>query len=79
MPETVTDVALKSSSRYKKSLPDEYFELKSRIHSRLLDIIDLSVIETLEKEALKAQIRQIVEKIIREEAINLPLNLEERE
>ena len=63
----------------KRSLPQEYFELKSRIHNRLLDMIDLSIIETLEKETLKSQIRQVVENILREESSNLPLNLSERE
>ena len=63
----------------KKSLPQEYFELKSRIHNRLLDLIDLSIIETLEKETLRSQIHQVVEKILREESNNLPLNVAERE
>lgn len=62
-----------------RSLSQEYFELKSRIHNRLLDMIDLSIIETLEKDVLTAQIRQVVEKILREESSNLPLNLAERE
>jgi pilus assembly protein CpaF len=63
----------------KKALPQEYFDLKSRIHNRLLDMIDLSIIERLDKESLKAQIRLVVEKILREESTNLPLNLQERE
>ena len=63
----------------KRSLPQEYFELKSRIHNRLLDMIDLSIIETLEKETLRSQIHQVVEKILREESDNLPLNVAERE
>lgn len=62
-----------------RSLPQEYFELKSRIHNRLLDMIDLSIIESLEKDQLRSQIRLVVEKILREESNNLPLNLAERE
>jgi hypothetical protein len=31
----------------KKYMPDEYFDLKSRIHDRLLDLIDLSIIDKL--------------------------------
>ncbi|MDX9785185.1 MAG: CpaF family protein [Desulfobacterales bacterium] len=60
-------------------LPDEYFELKSRIHNRLLDLVDLSVIYTLEDAALRLQLRPVVERILREESENLPLNLAERE
>jgi pilus assembly protein CpaF len=62
-----------------QAMPQEYFELKSRIHNRLLDMIDISIIEKLEKEQLQLQIRQVVEKILREESSKLPLNLSERE
>ena len=62
-----------------KYMPDEYFELKSRIHDRLLDLIDLSLIDKLDRESLSIQIRKIVERILREESFNLPLNLTERE
>jgi pilus assembly protein CpaF len=60
-------------------MPDEYFDLKSRIHDRLLDIIDLSVIDKIERDDLEFQIRQVVERILKEESYTLPLNLNERE
>src|SRR5210317_2596356 len=60
-------------------MPEEYFELKSRIHDRLLDLIDLSVIDKLDDETLKSQIRRVVEIILKEESSNLPLNMTERE
>jgi pilus assembly protein CpaF len=60
-------------------MPDEYFEFKARIHDRLLDMIDLSIIDTLDRETLNRQIRQIVEKILREEEFLLPMNMQERE
>ena len=60
-------------------MPDEYFDLKSRVHDRLLDIIDLSVIDKLERDELEFQIRQVVERILKEESYTLPLNLKERE
>jgi pilus assembly protein CpaF len=63
----------------RKYLPEEYFEFKARIHDRLLDLIDLSMIDKLDQETLSRQIRQVVEKILREEPFKLPLNLEERE
>ena len=62
-----------------KPLPEEYFELKSRIHNRLLDLLDLSIMESMDKEQLATQIRQIVQKIMRDEAANTPLNMTERE
>ena len=60
-------------------VPDEYFELKTRIHDRLLDLIDLSAIEKLERDVLKSQIRVIVQRILGEEDFAAPLNAMERE
>lgn len=62
--------------RYK---PDEYFEFKSKIHERLLDIVDLSLIESADPEKLDKQIRHLTEKILLEQANVLPLNFKERE
>jgi pilus assembly protein CpaF len=62
-----------------KYVPDEYFEFKARIHDRLLDLIDLSLIDKLDRETLSSKIRQVVEKILREKSFALPLNLAERE
>jgi len=62
-----------------KYKPDEYFEFKSKIHERLLDIIDLSLIESVDKEKLDKQIRHLTEKILLEQANVLPLNFKERE
>ena len=59
--------------------PDEYFDFKAQIHDRLLDLIDLSLLDRLDHETLTKQIRQVVEKILREETFKLPLNLAERE
>jgi pilus assembly protein CpaF len=63
----------------RKYIPDEYFDLKTRIHDRLLDIIDLTLIASLDRETLRGQLTSIVKKILTEEGFNLPLNLAERE
>ena len=60
-------------------LPDEYFEFKAKIHNRLLESIDLAIIDTLDRQTLSYQIRQLVDKILKEEKFSLPLNLGERE
>jgi pilus assembly protein CpaF len=60
-------------------LSDDYFNLKSRIHDRLLDIIDLSMIEKLDRDTLIFEIRKVIENILKEENFNLPLNMTERE
>ena len=63
----------------KKYVPDEYFAFKAKIHSRLLDILDLSIIETMDKTTLVSQISQVTEKILIKESDNMPLNFSERE
>ncbi|MFO8047920.1 MAG: CpaF family protein [Desulfosudaceae bacterium] len=61
-------------------LPEAYFDLKSRIHSRLLDLLDLSLLETLDRSLLQAQLRNLIEKILSEDnAVSIPLNLGERQ
>ena len=70
------DISTKSIKDY---VPDEYFELKTRIHDRLLDIVDLSLIESLDADALKSQISVLVQRILSEESFAVPLNSVERE
>jgi pilus assembly protein CpaF len=62
-----------------KFLPEEYFELKAKLHNRLLDLIDLSIIETLDQNSLKSEIRDLSERALREAGNEMPLNFHERE
>jgi pilus assembly protein CpaF len=72
-------LAPKYNGDKRKSIPEEYFELKTKIHDRLLDLMDLSLIETLDTDVLKSQIRVLVQRIIGEEGSGVPLNMVERE
>jgi pilus assembly protein CpaF len=63
----------------RKYISDEYFELKTRIHDRLLDLIDLSLLDSLDPDLLKSQIRALVERVLEEEDQKFPLNAVERE
>ena len=40
----------------KAFLPDEYFEFKSKIHDRLLDQLDLSVLDRIDPSILKSEL-----------------------
>jgi len=62
----------------KSALTDEYFELKTKIHIRLLDLIDLSILDALELDDIREEIRKLVENILIEEQSTTPLNLTER-
>jgi len=58
---------------------NEYNELKARVHNRLLEILDLSLIENLNESDLKREIRRLTSNILSEEGMRTPLNNEERE
>jgi pilus assembly protein CpaF len=57
----------------------EYYALKTRIHDRLLDLVDLSILESLEEAVVRQEIRKLVERILPEENSSVPLNFNERE
>ena len=59
--------------------PNEYYELKTKIHDRLIDLIDLSLIESSDQHVIKSEIKSLVERILIEEENDVPLNLIERE
>jgi pilus assembly protein CpaF len=73
------ELEMKTRAAERTSGSEEYFELKTQIHDRLLDLVDLSVLETLDKETLRRQISNLVSKILREESSLMPLNSLERE
>lgn len=60
-------------------ITNEYFELKTRIHYRLLDLMDLSILDTLDRGILRQEIRKLVERILSEDKNTIPLNFNERE
>jgi pilus assembly protein CpaF len=60
-------------------VPEEYYELKTRIHDRLLDQVDVSKLETMDHELLRGQLRTLVDKILREPGQRVPLNFQEKE
>ncbi len=71
VPEPV--LVVEDSSKLEKS---SYHELKSRIHQKLLDRVDLSVMEKLPPDRLMNELKVLVEQLLGEEKI--PINLTER-
>jgi len=57
----------------------DYYELKTKIHDRLLNLMDLSIIGSLDEAILRQEIRKLVEKIVSDNHFNIPLNLNERD
>jgi pilus assembly protein CpaF len=60
-------------------VPEEYFEFKSRIHDRLLELVDLSTLDKVDPSILKPELRRVVEKVLREDHQSMPLNATEKE
>ena len=55
----------------------ELQEIKSRIHHRLMDRLNLKLIDELETDVVRHEIGELVRELLLEE--DTPLNLEERE
>jgi pilus assembly protein CpaF len=58
-------------------ISDEEMEWKQRINDKLLEILDLSLIETIGEEKARAEIRDTVNRLLAEE--QAPLNLRQRQ
>jgi pilus assembly protein CpaF len=75
----VAGAALGVAEASRLSPSKEYYELKTRIHDRLLDTVDLTILDSLDKNTLRQEISKMVERILQSEKNVVPLNLRERE
>ncbi|MBU1040973.1 MAG: CpaF family protein [Proteobacteria bacterium] len=57
---------------------DQYHEIKNSIHDRLIDVLDLALLDALPREEMRQEINRVVERILREDFAQAPLNLSER-
>ncbi len=58
---------------------DQYYEIKTNIHSRLLDILDLSLLDSMPEQEMRVEIVRLVKKLLGQEFKTAPLNLAERQ
>jgi pilus assembly protein CpaF len=68
-----------SPSKVQGLRSEQYHELKTRIHDRLIDLMDLSVVDRLEEAELRREIAKLVQIILLEEFGQTPLNSVERD
>ena len=61
----------------RREVGGDYQELKTKIHGRLMDMMDLSLIGTVDEKVFRQEITKLTEKIVVEE--KFPLNYAERE
>ncbi|MEW5773577.1 MAG: CpaF family protein [Thermodesulfobacteriota bacterium] len=55
-----------------------FYEVKTRIHDRLVEAMDLSVLESMPADRLREEIARLTERILAEEFAAAPLNAAER-
>ncbi len=58
---------------------EDYNELKSKVHEQLINILDLTLIDSLNRDLLKKEIRKAIEDILASQDTIIPLNAEEKE
>ena len=61
------------------TIQERFNELKARVHDRLVEILDLRLIDKLEEQSLRQEIRRLTANILADEGSRMPLNAEERE
>ena len=57
---------------------DLFFDVKTRIHDRLIDMIDLTLLDSLDEVEMRAEVAKVAEGLLWDEFQNEPLNLAER-
>jgi pilus assembly protein CpaF len=57
---------------------DSFQELKTRLHKKLIDSLDLSVLTTVDRSTLRDQIKEVLEKLLSEEELFLSPENKER-
>ncbi len=58
---------------------NEYQELKIEVQNKLLDVMDLKLLDTIETGQLRQEIRRLSERVLSEMKSTVPLNFQERE
>ncbi|WP_022662268.1 CpaF family protein [Paucidesulfovibrio longus] len=58
---------------------DQYYEIKTQLHSRLIDVLDLSLLESLSSAEVRAEVSRLSQSVLGEDFKNAPLNRAERE
>ncbi len=58
---------------------NEYQELKIEVQNRLLDVMDLKLLDSIEAGQLRQEIRRLAERVLSEMKSTVPLNFQERE
>lgn len=79
-PSSQSENGSQPTSHNEFSLSDEYFKFKAEIHDSLTKIVDLSLLENIEEDVLRNEIRNATRKILADGTVKLmPMNSEEHD
>jgi pilus assembly protein CpaF len=70
---------VKAKKKLEVLISNEYCELKTRVHDRLIGLMDLSLVHSIDENALRHEIKKLAEMILSDEEDGIPLNYSERE
>jgi len=76
---SLLDTSRKTFDVDDSQVPEEFFELKTEVHDKLLDLVDIGKLDTMDREVLRGQLQNLVIRILNEPDQRVPLNLEEKE
>lgn len=62
------------SNKQKKDRSDEFYELKTRVHKKLVETLDLTEIGKRDSDDVKEEVRQVIAKLCDEEEVLLNFN-----
>ncbi len=63
-----TLVSTPTSGQGTENLKESYPEMKQNIHRRLVDKLDLTQLDSISREELESQVREVVETLLADEA-----------
>jgi len=70
---------VKAKKKLEVLISNEYCELKTRVHDRLIGLMDLSLVDSIDENLLRQEIKKLAEMILSDEEDGIPLNYSERE
>src|SRR3990167_5958641 len=56
--------------------PDRYFDLKMRVHQKLLSVLNMDALKAVNRQRLRGEVQSVVERILHED--RLPISMAER-
>ncbi|SKA90608.1 pilus assembly protein CpaF [Paucidesulfovibrio gracilis DSM 16080] len=58
---------------------DQYYEIKTQLHARLIDLLDLGLLETLAADEVRTEVARLSRRVLAEDFSGAPLNRAERD